>query len=265
MITIQKYVKAKSLDEAYELNQNKKNRIIAGMLWTKMSRESINTAIDLSDLQLNKIEETEDEFSIGAMVTLRDLECNEALNKYSHNAIKDAVKDIVGVQFRNSATIGGSIWGRFGFSDVLTVFLSMDSYVELYKGGIVSLEEFSLMEKDRDILIRVIVKKRKGMFTYLAMRNQRTDFPTITCAVSSIEGKIRTVIGARPGKAVVVEDSENILKGFNEENINAFCLLVADKAKTQSNMRASKEYRTHLIKVLTKRALEKLGGNSNGN
>ena len=35
------------------------------------------------------------------------------------------------------ATVGGSIWGRFGFSDVLTVFLAMDSYVELYKGGIV--------------------------------------------------------------------------------------------------------------------------------
>ena len=38
---------------------------------------------------------------------------------------------------RSMATVGGSIWGRFGFSDVLTVFLAMDSYVELYKGGIV--------------------------------------------------------------------------------------------------------------------------------
>ena len=49
------------------------------------------------------------------------------------------------------ATIGGSIWGRFGFSDVLTVFLAMDSYVELYKGGIVSMADFVSMKMDNDM------------------------------------------------------------------------------------------------------------------
>ena len=71
------------------------------------------------------------------MATLRDLEQHESLNAYTAGAVKNAVKDIVGVQFRNMATVGGSIWGRFGFSDVLTVFLAMDCYVELYKGGII--------------------------------------------------------------------------------------------------------------------------------
>ena len=33
------------------------------------------------------------------------------------------------------STVGGSIWGRYGFSDVLTLFLAMDTWVELYKGG----------------------------------------------------------------------------------------------------------------------------------
>ena len=36
--------------------------------------------------------------------------------------------------------MGGSVWGRFGFSDVLTLLLSIDTSVELYKGGIVPLE-----------------------------------------------------------------------------------------------------------------------------
>ena len=74
------------------------------------------------------------------------------------------------------ATIGGSIWGRFGFSDVLTVFLAMDSYVELYKGGIVSMADFVSMKMDNDILIRVIVKKRACQIAYMAVRNQSTDF-----------------------------------------------------------------------------------------
>ena len=160
MVTIQKYVKAQSLEEAWKLNQGKKNRILGGMLWMRLGNGTISTAIDLCDLGLDTIEETDEEFSIGARVTLRELEQHVGLNTYTHDAVKNAVKDIVGVQFRNMATIGGSIWGRFGFSDVLTVFLTMDSYVELYKGGIVSMADFVSMKMDNDILIRVIVKKR---------------------------------------------------------------------------------------------------------
>mgnify|MGYP000311497906 CR=1 FL=1 len=122
MVTIQKYVKAQSLEEAWKLNQGKKNRILGGMLWMRLGNGTISTAIDLCDLGLDTIEETDEEFSIGARVTLRELEQHVGLNTYTHDAVKNAVKDIVGVQFRNMATIGGSIWGRFGFSDVLTVF-----------------------------------------------------------------------------------------------------------------------------------------------
>ena len=62
MVTIQNYVRAKSLEEAYELNQKKGNCILGGMLWTKMQNRMIQTAIDLCDLGLNEIEETEEEF-----------------------------------------------------------------------------------------------------------------------------------------------------------------------------------------------------------
>ena len=62
MLTIQEYVKAESLEQAYELNQKKTNRIIGGMLWMKMSPLNIRTAIDLSGLGLDKIEETPEEF-----------------------------------------------------------------------------------------------------------------------------------------------------------------------------------------------------------
>ena len=156
MVTIQKYVKVQSLEEAWKLNQGKKNRILGGMLWMRLGNGTISTAIDLCDLGLDTIEETDEEFSIGARVTLRELEQHVGLNTYTHDAVKNAVKDIVGVQFRNMATIGGSIWGRFGFSDVLTVFLAMDSYVELYKGGIIPLKEYAKMPYDRDILLSLI-------------------------------------------------------------------------------------------------------------
>lgn len=261
MITIQKYVRAQSLEEAWQLNQSRRNRLVGGMLWMKMSSNGIGTAIDLCELGLDTIEETDDAFSIGAMVTLRDIEMHEGLNAYTCGAVRSAVKDIVGVQFRNMATVGGSIWSRFGFSDVLTVFLAMDASVELYKGGVIPLEQFSRMKYDNDILVRLIVKKTPGRFVYTSMRNQRTDFPVIACAVSEINGEYRAVIGARPSRAMIIRDEQGILSGgVTDESAAAFAAYVAENAPTGSNLRASGEYRTHLIKVLTHRSALKLGG-----
>ena len=250
MITIQKYVRAQSLEEAWQLNQNKRNRILGGMLWLRLGRGSVNTAIDLCDLGLDKIEETDEAFSIGAMATLRDLEMHVGLNTYAQGAVANAVKDIVGVQFRNMATVGGSIWGRFGFSDVLTVFLAMDSYVELYKGGIVPLEQFAKMKKDNDILVRLIVKKTPCKIVYSSMRNQRTDFPVLACAVSCMNGRYYASIGARPARAMLL----------SKETAEGFAAFAAENAPTEGNLRGSAAYRTHLIKVLVERAMNQLGG-----
>lgn len=265
MITFQNYVKVSSLEEAYNLNQSRNNRIMGGMLWLRNSWASYNTMIDISGLGLDSITEDDEQFTIGAMVTLRALEQHPSLNAYSCNTVARAVRDIVGVQFRNMATIGGSLWGRFGFSDVLTVFLAMDSYVELYKGGIIPLEEFASMNYDNDILVNIIVKKQPGSFAYDAMRIQRTDFPVLTVAVSKLNDCYRAVVGARPGRAIVIHDTDRILSsGLNDEAIASFADFVAKNTPTSSNNRGSAEYRTHLTRVLTYRALNQslnqLGG-----
>ena len=263
MLKIKEYVKAESLEQAYELNQKRTNCILGGMLWLKMSNRNVQKAIDLSGLGLDQIEETEEEFRIGCMTTLRELECHEGLNQWCGGAVRDAVSDIVGVQFRNLATIGGSIFGRYGFSDVLTVFLAMDSYVELYKGGIVPLQEFAQMKRDNDILVRVIVKKDQRNMCYLSHRNSKTDFPVLTCAVSVCKDNGWVGIGARPQKAVRVDLPEeivrNILEGAcTEEECRKTAEQLASLVKTDSNMRAGKEFRSHLACVLIRRALETL-------
>jgi CO/xanthine dehydrogenase FAD-binding subunit len=164
--------------------------------------------------------------------------------------VRDAVKDIVGVQFRNMATVGGSIWGRFGFSDVLTVFLAMDTYVELYKGGIVPLAQFAKMKPDNDILVKLIVKKTPCKVVYSSVRNQRTDFPVLTCALSRMNGQYNASIGARPGRATLMQ----------KDNADNFAEFVAENVPTASNLRGSAAYRSHLIKVLVDRAMAELGG-----
>ncbi len=261
MRVIREYKRAESLEEAWQLNQKKSNRVLGGMVWLKMGKMQIGTAIDLSSLGLDTIEETGEEFRIGCMVTLRDLELDPGLNSYTDGAARESVRHIVGVQFRNLATVGGSIYGRYGFSDVLTMFLTMDSYVELYKGGIIPLKEYSKMPYDRDILVRLIVKKEKAAFDYQSVRNSQTDFPVLTCAAAKTEAGYRFSIGARPGKAVLFELADADIQAADVENMaeNA-AKCVKEQVETGSNTRGSAEYRKHLAGVLVRRAVCKLAG-----
>ncbi len=258
MLNIQNYKKVESIEEAYELNQKKANRIVGGMMWMRMGDNRINTAIDMSGLGLDKIEESDEEFKIGCMTSLRQLENHKGFNEYTNGCAKEALRHIVGVQFRNLATVGGSIYGRYGFSDVLTLLIGLDSYVELHRGGIVSLKDYAAQSYDRDIIVSIIVKKKPVKMFYEAVRITETDLPVLTCAGVGFSGsgKYNICIGARPGRAVVVEDKEGILKGgVNDEAIESFARYVRENVSTESNMRGSAEYRSHLAEELTKRAL----------
>lgn len=266
MLTIQRYVRVQSIEEAYELCQNRSSVVIGGMLWLKMQNRAVDIAIDLCDLGLDKIEDMGDEIHIGAMVTLRQLELDSSLNEYTQNAIANSVKSIVGVQFRNVATIGGSLFGRYGFSDVLTMFMALDAYVELHNGGIVPIREFASMPITKDILVRVIVKKRPLKVQYLSQRNTKTDFPVLTCAMSKLNNQYLCVIGARPLKAIAFEDTSQILeKGINEHSAKEFASEIANQLVLGSNLRGSKEYRRKIAKVLIKRALLALEEDNHGN
>ena len=272
MFYYNQYVRAQSLDEAYELYQKKPNFVLGGMLWLKMKNKTLGTAIDLCDLGLDQIDEDENEFRIGAYATLRQIETHEALNAYTHGAIAESVRHIVGVQFRNVATVGGSIWGRFGFSDVMTIFRALGAKVQLHKAGIVDLDEFAALPRTtRDVLVSVIVPKNAKGIVYLSQRNQSTDFPVLTCAVANRSGRYVAVIGASPYMAEPVWDENGILDGItcaetagnkaltenseNNEKIEKFAGYVADHIRFGSNIRAGAEYREMICKVLTRRAV----------
>ena len=251
MLKIRQYVRPETLEEAYELCLKKNNRIIGGMLWLKMQDLSVNTAIDLQDLNLDTIEENEYEYSIGCMVSLRQLELHEGLNALTQGALSQSLTHIVGVQFRNLATIGGSIWGRFGFSDVLTLFMAIDAKVELYERGIMSIEEFADMPRTvKDLLIRIIVPKVRRTTVYRSQRNASTDFPVLACAVSKTADTVCCSVGARPGKAIIVRELPDDPAEAAEYAVS--------RLSFGTNLRGSREYRMQICRVLVRRAMEQL-------
>ena len=257
MLYYNQYVRAESLDEAYTLYQKKNNFILAGMLWQKMRNRTMGTAIDLCALGLDQVDETETEFRIGAYVSLRELETHERLNVYTEGAFRESVRHIVGVQFRNVATVGGSLWGRFGFSDVMTIFRALGAKVELHHAGIMDLDEFvRLPRKTRDILVAVIVPKTVEKVVYLSQRTQSTDFPVLTCAVAKRADGYAAVVGATPHLAEVVLDRQGVLTELTDESISKFAEQVSEEIRFGSNVRSGAAYRKVICRVLVKRALK---------
>lgn len=260
VLTIREYLRPQTLEEAYTLCQKKSNVVLGGMLWLRMQNSQVGAAIDLCDLGLDTIEETPEAYSIGAMVTLRQLEQHPGLASLTQGAMAEAVKHIVGVQFRNLATVGGSLYGRFGFSDVLTLFLALDAQVELYHAGVMPLARFAeLPRQQRDILVRVHLPRSPRRVAYLSQRNTATDFPVLTCAVSRAAGETCCVIGARPMRAMVLADEKGLLKaGINETSIAAFAGDVTARVPLGGNLRAGEEYRRRVCEVLVRRALTEM-------
>lgn len=251
MFTTQNYVVASSLDEAYELKQKPKSTVLGGCGWLKMGRRMMSTAIDLSALGLDQITEHDGYFSLGAMVTLRQVETDPRLAAYFGDCIAESVRHIVGVQFRGCATIGGSIWGRFGFSDPLTLFLALGAEVVLHKGGTVALSDFVHMPYDRDILVEVRLPKRGQQAAYVTHRVTATDFPVLAVAACRTDGQMGCAVGARPQRAELVRRAP-------DETAEAFANRCADTLTFSTNLRGSAAYRAHLCRVLVRRAANAL-------
>ena len=109
MAQYKNYVIAQTLDEAYALNAKKSTVIVAGNMWLRMCGMRRQTVLDLSALGLDYIKEDEQGFTIGAMTTLRTMETHAALNAAFGGVFARAFEPIVGTQFRNSATVGGTV------------------------------------------------------------------------------------------------------------------------------------------------------------
>lgn len=261
MFTITNYVAAESLEEAYTLlRKNKSNKILGGTVWMRMGSQNIHTAIDLNQLGLDQITENETYIEIGAMCTLRSLETDPLIQNAFDGLLATCVKDIVGVQFRNCATIGGSVYSRFGFSDVLTALLALDSYVELYHEGVISLEEFINKPLEKDILVKILIKKDSVKGCYQAERLSRTDFPVLAVAVTYGTNGYKISVGARPSKATLAYEAMNYLNTLKSEELSEATAKIAakkvvDELHFASNMRGTKAFREHLANVLVTRCL----------
>lgn len=144
------------------------------------------------------------------------------------------------------------MFGRYGFSDILTCMMMLDVQVELYQRGRISLEEFAKLPYDRDILVQVILKKDGRRAVYASSRRSKTDFPIIACGVAKKGDSWYVSVGARPARAAlcVLPAGNEAVKDLAEKAAEAFSY--------GDNMRAGGEYRKHLAQVSIRRLMDQI-------
>ncbi|WP_432665606.1 FAD binding domain-containing protein [Wukongibacter baidiensis] len=258
MLTIQDYLLPETLEEAYRaLIEKRNNKILGGCGFLRMGSQKIGTAIDLSNLNLNSIWEGEDTIEIGAMTTFRQVETSSVLKRHFDGILSKSVGHIVGVQLRNIVTVGATVYSRYGFSDFLTALLSLEAEVVLYNGGQVLLEEFFKNGSEKDILIKIIIRKTNRKAAFQMIRNSKSDYAILNVAVSKLDEDWRIVVGARPQRAKIAKEASYYLSESNEamEEIERAAMIAVNELTFGSNMRGSEEYRRSICKVLIKRAI----------
>ena len=258
MFTIANIAQPESLEEAYRiLTQRRNNVILGGCAFLRMGSMAIGTGIDLSKLNLQYIKNEADCIEIGAMTPLRELETNLQLQQFYSGILPKAVANIIGVQFRNAATIGASVFSRYGFSDIITALAALDAHVELYKGGQMPLVQFLNNPFEKDILSKVLIKLDDRTAAYQSLRKSASDYPVLTTAVSRSGDNWTVVVGARPNVAAVASNASRVLSESCVDNAVVECAAAeaAQELSFGSNMRGSAEYRRAMCRVLVKRAI----------
>ena len=258
MFTLKNLVQPDNLAEAYQILSDKRNNtILGGCAFLKMGSKRIGTAIDLSSLNLNYIKEQDGFIEIGAMTSLRELETHALLREQFNGVLGKSVSHIIGVQFRNSVTVGASVHSKYGFSDLITALLVLDTQVELYKGGRMPLAQFLDRPKEKDILVSLRIKNNHRKATYLSLRNSASDYSVLNVAVSKLDDQWTIAVGARPSKAIIaINASAAFSKGnLSIDEIENVAKTASEELSFGTNMRGTADYRKALCKVLVKRGI----------
>ena len=265
LLKIKEYFKAPSLDQAYTaLLEDDSNILIAGGAWLRQSNKQVNKAIDITMIGLNEITATDNTIEIGAMASLRQIETSEIISKQFNGILSNAVGKIMGIPIRNIATIGGSIMGKYSFSDVLTPLLVMDVSLIFYNYGEISLEEFMQIKKfQKDILTKIVIKKEQGKGYFHKLAKTSLDFAVINVAISKGD-TFKIAIGARPSvstKCYKAMEYINEFKVITNEVIEDTVEIAIEETKFGTSSRASSEYRADVAKAYIIRGLKEVFSN----
>ena len=272
-----------SLPEALELlsRWGEKAKVFAGgtdLLVSMKKREVLpNHLINLKGIsELKGVSDEKEGLKIGALVTLGEIERSKTV-KEKYSILWEAVSVMASPQVRTLGTIGGNLSSAVPSADTAPPLIALGASVSLK--GIhgerrVRVEDFfrgpgeSVLKPD-EILTQILIPKppEGSSGTYLKMmRRNALDLALVGVAVflrldlnKQVCKEARIVLGAVAPTPIRAPKAEEILIGkeINEALAKEAGRMASEEARPISDVRASMEYRSTIISILTKRALMK--------
>ncbi|MGH3023358.1 MAG: FAD binding domain-containing protein [Gaiellaceae bacterium] len=266
------YEVAESVDHAIELlGSGRDAKLLAGghsllpLMRLRLARPEL--LVDVGRLgDLSYVREDGDAVAIGALTRYHDLERNELL-RAECPILADAVGTIGDPQVRHRGTIGGSVAHCDPASDAPTILLALDA--ELVARGPGGERRLPVAESfggflqtaldPQEVLTEIRVPKTGGSgWAYEKLTRRAQDWATVGVAAVRLNGGVHvglTNMGATALRASGVEES--LASGSDPA---AASERAAEGTSPPSDHNASSEFREHLARVLTRRALEQALG-----
>jgi aerobic carbon-monoxide dehydrogenase medium subunit len=210
---------------------------------------------------------------IGALSTHNDLVNSEVLNN-KYMSISEAAHQMANNQIRHRGTIGGNLINAVPSADLPPILIALNAIVKLVSSDgerIIPLEELflgvcSTCCVETEILTEVIIPDQKmtgsNYIKFGARRSGALAIAGVAVAVEVEDNVIkdaRIVSGAVAITPVRAKKAEDFLKGkeISTELLEEAGVIASGECKPITDIRASAEYRTDLVRILTKRALRK--------
>lgn len=263
------YEVAESVEHAVALlGEQEEAKLLAGghsllpAMKLRLARPS--RLVDIGRLaDLSYVREDGDSIAIGGLTRHADV-AGDALLRQHCPIVAHVASQIGDPQVRHRGTIGGSIAHGDPASDLPSVLLALDGEIVVrgpsgersIAGQDVFTGVFQTAIAADEILVEVRVPKLDGAgWSYAKLNRRAQDWATVAVAVVARNGDgtaiALTNMGATPLRATAAEEA--LAGGASSVDAAA---LAAEGTEPSSDHTASADFRKHLARVLTRRALD---------
>ena len=258
------YAKASSVDEAVKLldRLGEDSKVLAGghslIPLMRLRLAQPKALVDINGIKgLDHIEVKGSKVHVGALTRHVEIQGSQTV-KDSLPILAEVAGEVGDNQVRNMGTMGGVIAHGDAAGDYPTLALMLDADIVTNKRTIPARDFFkdifTTALAPNEIVTEVVFPVANGPHKYIKFRRRLFDWAIVGAAAQKVDGHWRvglTNVGPTPVRAKAVEDA--LAKGAKPEEAAQHA---SDGLNPAGDLRASPEYKKHLARVLTKRAIE---------
>lgn len=271
------YHKPQSLDEVLSLlkQHGDEAKVMGGgvglIAFMKERLMSPSHVIDIRSVrELGEVKRAGEGLRIGASVTIAEL-VNDGVFRDDYTVLHEALSKVADPMIRRRATLVGNLCEAIPWVDSPPALIALNGSVEVVGSEgkrTAPISSFIRGPVDIDlgpseIVSAVVIPNAHGMRSAFEKFTAGSEFSVASVAVSLwSEGRkknARVVYGAINSTPVRCEAVEQLVgEGLTQATVKRAAEVASEKVECMSDVLASAEYRKHLVRVITMKALGRL-------